>query len=141
MGMDFKIEPQPGYLLMTAEGHYEPSLVGEITSRIVEACEKHQPSKMLFDFQKVDGQLSTMDRFNLSATFAIKYLTGRLKGNIPSCRFAFVGSTSTVDPKRFGETVLVNRGLNAKVFTEIKDAFAWLEVKPAEKEALESNHH
>src|SRR5579863_6339605 len=140
MSIDFKIEPQPGYLQMTGEGHYESSLVGEITSRIIEACEKHHPSKMLFDFREVSGPLSTMDRFNLAATFAIKYLAGRLTGNVPSCRFAFVGSPSTVDPNRFGETVLVNRGLNAKVFIEMKDALAWLGVELAEKKVQESNH-
>jgi hypothetical protein len=131
MGLDYKIEPQPGYLLMTCEGHYESSLIDEFSSQVMEACKKHQPSDFLIDFRKVEGEMSTMDRYNLASVSSKKYLDEKLTGRILNCRFAFLGNHPLVDPKKFGETVAVNRGLNVKVFTEIKEALAWLEVKPA----------
>lgn len=118
---------------MTYEGYFEPSLIDEFTSQIIEACKKHQPSNLLVDFRKVEGQMSTMDRYNLSSVASKKYLDEKLTGKVSSCRFAFLGNHPLVDPKKFGETVAVNRGLNVKVFTEIKEALAWLEVKPTEE--------
>jgi hypothetical protein len=74
-----------------------------------------------------------MDRYNLATLCAKKYLDGKLAGKFPVCRFAYVGSQPLVEPQRFGETVAVNRGINLKVFTEMKEALAWLEAQPAEE--------
>jgi hypothetical protein len=131
MAIELKTEPQPGYLRITFEGHFEPSLIDEVTSGVVENGVKHQSSKMLLDFRQVDGQMSTMDRYNVASIFAKKYLDQKLAGTIPSCRFAFVGNHPLVDPKKFGETVAINRGINIKVFTEMAEALAWLEVDPS----------
>ncbi len=130
MGLDYKIELQSGYLLMTCEGHFEPSLIGEFTDRVIEACKNYQPSQFLVDYRHVEGEMSTLDRYNLGVIAAKKYLDEKLAGKISNCRFAFVGNHPLVDPKKFGETVAVNRGLNVKVFTEIKEALAWLGVVP-----------
>jgi hypothetical protein len=130
MAIDLKIEPQPAYLLMTFEGQFESSVIDPITTQAVEACEKYQPSKMLFDFRQVDGQMSTMDRYNTASIFAKKYLDLKITGKIPDCRFAFVGNHPLIDPQKFGETVANNRGLNVKVFIEWTEAVAWLEANP-----------
>jgi len=39
---------------------------------------------------------------------------------------AFVGSESFIDPRRFGESVARNRGLNLRVFTDMDEALKWL---------------
>jgi len=39
---------------------------------------------------------------------------------------AFVGSEAFVDPRRFGEAVARNRGLNLRVFTDMNEALVWL---------------
>jgi hypothetical protein len=131
MALNFKVEPQTTYLLMTYEGRYEPSLADQITSQVIEACVKNQLPKVLVDIRKVEGQMSTMDRYNLATLAAKKYLDEKLAGKIQSTRFAWVENHPMVDPKKFGETVATNRGLNIKVFTEVKEALAWLEVEPA----------
>jgi hypothetical protein len=133
MALEYKIEPQTGYLRMTCGGQYESSLNDEITDQVMWACEKYQPSKMLIDTLQVEGQMSTMDRYNLATLSAKKYLDEKLAGKIQSCRFAYVGNDPMIDPRRFGETVAVNRGINLKVFTDMKEALAWLEVEPAEE--------
>jgi len=70
-----------------------------------------------------------MERLQLGLTAARKYLVERLLKKIPSCRYAIVGNHPLVDPKRFGETVAVNRGVNVRAFTEMKQALAWLEME------------
>jgi hypothetical protein len=128
MSLAFKIENQTGYLLMIYEGFYQSSLAGEFTDQILETCKNHQPSKLLIDLRKVEGGMSTMDRFNLSVLAATKYFGAKLTGKIPSCVYAIVGNHPLVDPRRFEETVATNRGVDVKVFTEMKEALAWLKV-------------
>jgi hypothetical protein len=133
MALDYKIETQPGHLRLTCRGRYEPSLNDEFSDQVLGACEKYRPSKMLIDTLQVEGEMSTMDRYNLATLSAKKYLEAKLAGKIPGCRFAFVGSNPLVDPKRFGETVAVNRGINLRVFTEMKEALAWLDADAADE--------
>lgn len=130
MILDYKIESEPGYLRLICVGRYESSVNAELTDQVIRACEKYLPSRMLVDTLQVEGKLSTMDRYDLATLSAKKYLDEKLAGKIPSCRFAFVGNNPLVDPKRFGETVAVNRGMNLRVFTEIKEAIVWLEADP-----------
>ncbi len=132
MALTFKIETPPGYLLMVYEDHYEASLAGEFTNQILETCKSHQPKKLLIDFRKVTGEMSTMDRFNVSVLAATKYFGAIATGKIQSCRYALVGSHPLVDSRKFEETVAVNRGVNIKVLTEMKDALVWLGVEPPE---------
>jgi hypothetical protein len=129
MPFTYKIQTQPGYLLMIYEGLYEPSLAGEFTDQILEACKSHQPTKLLINMLQVEGHMSTMDRFHLSVLAATKYMGAKLTKKIPSCRYAIVGNLPLVDSKRFEETVAVNRGVNIKVFTDMKEALVWLEVE------------
>jgi hypothetical protein len=130
MGLQYKIEPQKDYLLMTCEGTYLPSLANEFTNEILQACLKHRPTKFLIDFRKVKGEMTTMDRFSLAVIAAKKYIVELLTGKIPGCRFAIVGNHPLVDQGKFEETVAVNRGLNTKTFTDIQEAYAWLEINP-----------
>jgi hypothetical protein len=129
MALTFKIETQPGYLWMVYEGLYEPSLAGKFTDQILATCKSHQPRKLLIDLLKVEGKMTTMDRFNLSVMAAAKYFGAVFTKKIPSCRYAIVGNHPLVDPNKFEETVAVNQGINVRVFTEMKEALAWLEAE------------
>jgi hypothetical protein len=127
LALNFIIETQPGYLTMVYEGQYDASLADKFSNQVLEVCIAHQPAKLLIDFRKVTGEMSTMERFHLSVTAATKYFGAILTGKIISCCFAVVGTHPLVDSRRFEETVAVNRGLNIKVFTEMAEALAWLE--------------
>jgi hypothetical protein len=130
MALHFKVETQTGHLLMIYEGRYEPSLAEEFTNQIVETSRAHQPTKLLIDLREVTGEMSTMDRFNLSRIAVKKYFLEMILGKIPKCRYAIVGRHPLVDPRRFEEIVATNRGMNVKTFAEIRDAYAWLGVEP-----------
>jgi len=45
-------------------------------------------------------------------------------------RFAYVMNEPLRDPRRYGETVAVNRGMTVKTFETIEEAFKWLELTP-----------
>jgi hypothetical protein len=132
MGIEYKLEIKKDYLHLIGKGPYNPSEIPVLIHQVIEACEKCKPSKFLLDFLSVQGELSTMDRFHLAANFAVKYIGGRMAGKFPACKFATVGKPPLFDPKKFGETVALNRGVYVRNFGEIRKALDWLEVEPPE---------
>jgi hypothetical protein len=56
--------------------------------------------------------------------FLAEQIVGRAFGKIG--RFAVVGQEPLIDEERFGETVAVNRGINAKAATSLDEAISWL---------------
>ncbi len=132
MGIEYKLVAKKDYLHLICKGPYNPSEIPALVHQVIEACEKSKPSNFLLDFLSVQGELSTMDRFLLSSNFALKYLSGRMTGKFPSCVFAVVGTPPLLDPKKFGETVAVNRGVHVRNFGEIREALDWLGVEPPE---------
>lgn len=121
-------------LSIAIEGPFEFSALGPMLDRVIEDCAKHGALKALVDLRGVTGSLSLMERFGMASLFASKYLAARVSGRIPACRFAVVGQPPIVDPKRFGETVAVNRGVPVKVFLEEAPAWEWLEKDPGTRE-------
>ena len=65
------------------------------------------------------NQISTIDMFE-SANFVCETFRGKIKIAHVDARL------SHIDLNSFGETVAVNRGLDAAVFDNIEDAIKWL---------------
>lgn len=76
------------------------------------------PRAILVDLREItDARLSDMDRYDAGV------LASRESIGAP---VAVVASEQFVDPRRFGEVVARNRGLNLRVFTDMDEATAWL---------------
>jgi hypothetical protein len=127
MALNLKIQSLPHYLLMVYEGHFDGSCIEQLINEVLEACEKYKPVKLMADFRTVTGTMTTMERFELGSVFAVRYMGKRMAGKILSCQFAFVGSYPLIDPRRFGETVAKNRGINVMAFTDMDKGVKWLE--------------
>ncbi len=126
MALVFKVKLKPGCVLMVYQGYFDRHAIDAFTSQIMETCQTHQATKMLIDTRKVKGDLSTLERFNLGLLGAAKYLKAKMTGKILRCRFATVSSKSVTDSERLTENAAVNRGLNVRAFTEMKEALHWL---------------
>jgi len=126
MKEDLRISKKPGFLLVQGSRTISPSSMQHFLSRITDAAHEADTSKVLVDARRTKGSLSTTERFEY-ATRLIKHL-GVLK-------VAFVLHKSLQDPDLFGEKVAVNRGGNIRVFTNLKEAYEWLEINPANKTA------
>lgn len=70
--------------------------------------------RVLLDLRGVVGQLTRFERFEIGA-----YAVGRFH-----VKTAVIGRAEMVD--HYGETVAVNRGVNALVFIDEAAALAWL---------------
>lgn len=64
------------------------------------------------------GDLDTFDRYFLNAQFA--------KDSKRGMKLAMVARPELIDRDKFGVTVARNRGLNANIFSEEREAMEWL---------------
>ena len=88
----------------------------------IAASQESQRIHILIDGADVTGYLSDVDRFEI-ATY-LSELNRQEETYFKA--IAIVGNMPLVDPFRFGETVARNRGVNGRVFTDIKEAIEWL---------------
>lgn len=117
MGYEIRYEARIGYLFAHIEGPetYDNALdfwrdLGR------EARERNFTRLMVVD--EVTGILSTTQIFTLSTEIA------RLH---PDATIAFVDpKKETLEANKFGETVLANRGITGRVFTNEEEAEEWL---------------
>ena len=113
-------ENRKGYLyaFMTGERDGVGDAI-EYWRQILEECNKREYRKVLVE-QQFDQPLSTMGAFTLVERL--------LEMIVIKTRIAFVDRDSTQnDINMFTETVAMNRGIFARVFTNINDAKNWLE--------------
>ena len=74
--------------------------------------------RILIDARGITTEIPTMARFKFASHMAEQHPH--------AIKIAFVGREDAVWPDRFLEIVSVNRGVNAKVVTEIEEALNWL---------------
>jgi hypothetical protein len=114
------IEHEGDYVHVRQYGRdsYEISL--DLWRRVVAACEEHQCFNVLGENFSTDS-FSMMDAYDHGKIFQIAGVTLRH-------RIAWVHhDPGTIEPTRFAETVLKNRGLaNGYLFTNVEDAKRWL---------------
>lgn len=138
--MKYTIEEKKSYIYIKISGKISlrsPSDWGEIKSalaNVVDSVKKTNILKLLVDCRDFSGKLSTIDRF-LLAVFFVKENSKLLAGQLDPLKITFVLNKSIMDPKRFGETVARNRGLDGLVTDNMQEALQWLEQDaPSEEE-------
>lgn len=100
---------------------------------MLEAVARHKVKKVLFDGRRLTGEPKVMERFYYGEFVAQAVTRFAARGVSPAPRFAYVLKEPVLDPRRFGETVARNRGMNVKTFDNPEDALGWLERAPANK--------
>jgi hypothetical protein len=98
---------------------------------MLEAVARHKVKKVLFDGRKLTGEPETMERFYYGEFAAKAVVRFADRGVSLATKFAYVLEEPVLDPRRFGETVAVNRGMLVKTFDNLDDAFGWLGIAPA----------
>jgi len=117
--MDLTFESRDGVLLAKARGGVSlPEAIGVFTKACDLAAERGL-NRILVDCLSVEGELSTMERYELGRTVA-EYCNSRSM----TSAVATVGKPPVVDG--FGALVAWNRGLVVKTFSESQEAMDWL---------------
>ncbi len=130
MEMSVSITNEPGFLLARASGRFSIESAKRTFLEICDAVVRQRSEKVLFDGTELTGEPKTADRFDYGQFIAeeTRKLEGRGLGFRP--RFAYVLLPPVFDPRKLGEIVAQNRGVNVKTFSRREDAVAWLTRSP-----------
>lgn len=112
-----RFEREGDWLAVFASGPMRVDWLVEMVGRIAADIRAAPASALLIDTRAMVGGLDDLGRYRL-ATAAV---SAQLAGPI-----AFLGRNDVLDPKRFGEVVARNRGVNVRVFSDENEARAWL---------------
>ena len=116
------------YLSVTVSGHFSLSEAKIMYTAALEYLLENNLSKLFFDAFRVKGVVTTMDRYyfgEFAAFESLKYIGKGLK----KITVSICGEEPIIDPRRFGEIVARNRGLNLKVTTDKNESLQFLGVK------------
>jgi len=118
MSIQFQIEETPDYLSVRVTGEGTADEVWRQYDSIAEHCNRANKNKLLVNYTEAYEELSLWDRYFLGERAQI-FAYQRIK-------VAAVLRPDQLDPKRFGEMVAQNRGVNYRAFPNTEDALEWL---------------
>jgi hypothetical protein len=115
------IAQKPGYLHAVATGSNSVESMTGYLEELVRECEARGCRRVLIE-ERLDGpRLGTVDVYDLASG-----MSDRALGLFEAIAYVDVNAESDRNIK-FGENVVVNRGLQAKMFRSVEDAAKWLE--------------
>jgi hypothetical protein len=116
MSVRLQIEEMPNYLAARYTGAGEAEEFWRQLELIAEHCKRANKNKLLLDFWEAYAEgLSLADRYFFGEEAQI-FVDCKLM------KLAIVARPERADPRRFGEMVIRNRWINARVFTNVADA-------------------
>jgi hypothetical protein len=126
--LKYSFKVKNNFLSVTVSGHFSLSEAKIMYADALECLLKKNVSKLFFDAFRVKGVVTTMDRYyfgEFAAFESLKYIGKGLK----KISVSICGEEPIIDPRRFGEIVARNRGLNLKVTTDKNESLQFLGVK------------
>jgi hypothetical protein len=118
MSVQLQIEEMPDYLAARFTGAGIPEEAWRKFELIAEHCKRANKNKLLLDFAEAHGEISLVNRYLLGIETQIFAQYG--------IKVATVNRPEQIDPRRLGEMVALNRWVNVRAFTNVKDAEKWL---------------
>lgn len=125
------IEERNEYLQFSARGKRSLESILSITKDVLAACERHKLKNALIDVRKMEGELTTMESYKLSA----QHLPAMRNLSVLT-HVAVIDCEENRERYTFLETVAVNRGLNIRYFTDPHDGVEWFKPSGMSNKAL-----
>ena len=118
MTMHIEIDPRPDHLYAVVSGTFSHAQLPVALKDIFDASARYRLFKILIDSRTLEGEISLLARYDL----------GRIAAELQQepVRLAVLARDDQVWPDRFGENVANNRGVRAKVTTDMAQALAFL---------------
>ena len=127
MSVSIEVRADPAVLYVAGSGQFTFADARLRFLQMLDAVDRNKATKVLFDGRQVKGKPETIERFwygEFAAQAVNRYMIEGAVRRAP--QFAYVLHEPVLDPKRFGETVAVNRGMWVKAFDNLEDAREWL---------------
>jgi hypothetical protein len=134
MSMKLEICPESGFLRVGATGEFSLKEARRTFLEMLEAVALHKVGKVLFDGRGLTGEPEMMERFYYGSFVARAIGESMRRGKLSGpTQFGYVLEEPIFDPRKFGESVAVNRGMLVKIFDNLPDALGWLGIPSADK--------
>jgi hypothetical protein len=122
------MRPEGDLLTVRATGEFSLDEAKRNFLEMMEAVELHRSTRVLVDGQTITGNPRTIERFYYGEFTADAVAQHQTRSGSGPIRFGYVLKEPVLDPKKFGETVAVNRGMLIKVFDNVEEALEWLAI-------------
>jgi len=123
MDLRTEIVPKDNYLYFTVEGAYSLVEAKSLLIEIIDTAIEHKINRILIDFLRLEGGPTLMEDFDYAIFVATQFRRAVIENGISGMRMAYLGTRPT---SKFAEMVASNRGVVAKVTTDIDEARRWL---------------
>lgn len=114
-----KIEQRDGYIYVEYDEEYSIEVFVSTSKQVFDLCQKENYKKVLVNVTNMPGKVRTFQRFEIGVQGSLIFRN--------LIKVAVLYRKEEID--WFAETVSKNRGLNAKIFSEMNEATEWLKVK------------
>lgn len=123
MAYQLTFNHKPHYLHAKVTGDNSVDTVKQYLEEILQTCIKNNCRYVLIEEQLDGPRLDTLEVFEVASEKSEQSM-----GCFKAIAYVDVNANNT-DMMRFAETVAVNRGLPARVFSTVPDAEQWLQNK------------
>jgi hypothetical protein len=93
---------------------------------LLDSVKREKTDKVLVDGTAVTGKPEVFQRFLYAEFGAMAVSDFKQDPGVRNPKFAYALKPPVLDPRRFGETVALNRGMNIKAFESVQEAMDWL---------------
>jgi len=118
MPEEVKIEVIDGVVHVLLSGTFNLSNAMKSFNLVLQRARKENVNKIIADTRKMSTDVSTLARFEIGNYMAEQDTSG--------IKIVFIANDDVIWSDRFLETVLLNRGVNVKVVTEMEEGLNWL---------------
>jgi hypothetical protein len=132
MAITLQVDPDRRLLHVLYSGSFTLAEAQTNFGEILAALVEHKLKKVLIDGRQIEGNPEPLERFYYGRYVADAVAQAINRSRIEVPRFAYVLEHPVLDPKRFGETVAINRGMRVKAFDNMSQAEWWLGVTAPE---------
>ena len=122
-----QIQPESDLLNIVVTGRFSLEEAKRTFLEILDAVAVQKSKKVLIDGRALAGKPEVIERFYYGQFIAELVISYEDRGVPAGTPFAYVLKDPVLDPKRFGETVAVNRYMNLKTFENPEEALQWLD--------------
>jgi len=109
----------PGYLAAKFTGVGATEEIWRQFELVAERCDRANKNKLLLDFVGAYADASLPNRYFMAER-------AEIFTHYKLIKVAVAVRPERLDPQKFGEMAMRNRGVNARVFTNVEDAEKWL---------------
>ncbi len=120
MPINTKISIFDTYIHVDYFGEYDNQSANDSIDEVVKLCKSKNYTKVLFDFRRITGDVSTLERFKMA-----EHLIASKPAKI---RMVCIATEQQTLPVKIGEIFARTAGVDLKITEDEASAYKWLDI-------------